>query len=130
MIDFVAHTNQRVLQVLPINDSTTTHTWTDSYPYSCISIFALHPQYVDLNALPLLKSEDDRMAFEALRQELNALSQIDYERVNNAKTAYLKLLFEQEGKEMMKGRLHPMARSQHLGRGRTQTTLYVYNQDL
>jgi len=26
MIDFVAHTNQRVLQVLPINDSTTTHT--------------------------------------------------------------------------------------------------------
>ena len=102
MIDFVAHTNQRVLQVLPINDSTTTHTWTDSYPYSCISIFALHPQYVDLNALPLLKSEDDRMAFEALRQELNALSQIDYERVNNAKTAYLKLLFEQEGKEMMK----------------------------
>jgi len=103
MIDFVAQTNQRVLQVLPINDSTTTHTWTDSYPYSCISIFALHPQYVDLNALPLLKKEEDRMAFEALRQELNALSQIDYERVNNAKTAYLKLLFEQEGKEMMKG---------------------------
>ncbi|WP_044259997.1 4-alpha-glucanotransferase, partial [Prevotella conceptionensis] len=103
MIDFVAQTNQRVLQVLPINDSTTTHTWTDSYPYSCISIFALHPQYVDLNALPLLKKEEDRMAFEALRQELNALSQIDYECVNNAKTAYLKLLFEQEGKEMMKG---------------------------
>ena len=73
MIDFVVHTNQRVLQVLPINDSTTTHTWTDSYPYSCISIFALHPQYVDLNALPLLKNEDERKAFETLRQELNAL---------------------------------------------------------
>ena len=44
MIDWVAKTHQRVLQVLPINDSTCTHTWTDSYPYSCISIYALHPQ--------------------------------------------------------------------------------------
>lgn len=47
MIDWVAETNQRVLQVLPINDTTSTHTWTDSYPYSAISIFALHPQFAD-----------------------------------------------------------------------------------
>ena len=33
MIDWVAKTHQRLLQVLPINDSTSTHTWTDSYPY-------------------------------------------------------------------------------------------------
>jgi 4-alpha-glucanotransferase len=52
MIDWVAKTKQRVLQILPINDTTITHTWTDSYPYSCISIFALHPQYADLNQLP------------------------------------------------------------------------------
>ena len=58
MIDFVAATRQRVLQLLPINDTTTTHTWTDSYPYSCISIFALHPQYVDLTQLPVLKDEE------------------------------------------------------------------------
>lgn len=51
MIDWVAKTHQRVLQVLPINDSTSTHTWTDSYPYSCISIYALHPQYADLRQL-------------------------------------------------------------------------------
>ena len=38
MIDWVAQTRQRVLQLLPINDTTTTHTWTDSYPYSCISM--------------------------------------------------------------------------------------------
>ena len=44
MIDWVASTGQRVLQVLPINDTTITHTWTDSYPYNCISIYALHPQ--------------------------------------------------------------------------------------
>ena len=101
MVDWVAHTQQRVLQILPINDTTITHTWTDSYPYSCISIFALHPQYADLTALPTLADAVDRERFERLRQELNALTQIDYERVNNAKTEYLQLLFAQEGKKMM-----------------------------
>jgi 4-alpha-glucanotransferase len=48
MIDLVEQTGQRVLQILPINDPTITHTWTDSYPNSCISVFALLPQYADL----------------------------------------------------------------------------------
>ena len=77
MIDWVALTHQRVLQVLPINDTTTTHTWQDSYPYSCISIFALHPQYADLTQLPALNDKKKRDEFEALRLELNALRQID-----------------------------------------------------
>ena len=101
MIEWVAKTRQRLLQILPINDTTITHTWTDSYPYSCISIFALHPQYVDLNALPALSDEKAAERFETLRQELNALREIDYERVNQAKTEYLQLLFLQEGKHMM-----------------------------
>ena len=102
MVEWVASTRQRVLQILPINDTTITHTWTDSYPYSCISIFALHPQYADLKALPALKDEKKRVEFEKLGAELNALPQIDYERVNNAKREYLRLLFEQEGARMMK----------------------------
>jgi len=101
MIDWVASTRQRLLQILPINDTTTTHTWTDSYPYSCISIFAIHPQYVDLTQLPPLADEKECDRFEKLRLELNALPQIDYERVNQAKTEYLRLLFEQEGRKMM-----------------------------
>ena len=101
MTDFVALTGQRVLQVLPINDTTITHTWTDSYPYSCISIFAIHPQYADLNSLPAIADETERKRFETLRKELNALPQIDYERVNAAKTAYLKAIFAQEGRQMM-----------------------------
>lgn len=104
MIDWVAVTHQRLLQVLPINDTTTTHTWTDSYPYSCISIFALHPQYVDLTQLPTLKDGKKRNNFEALRQELNALEQIDYERVNEAKLKYLYEVYLQEGEKMMQGK--------------------------
>ena len=92
MVDWIALTQQRILQLLPINDTTTTHTWTDSYPYSSISIFALHPQYADLNALPRIEDEAARKRFEDLRLELNALPQIDYERVNNAKMEYLETL--------------------------------------
>ena len=101
MVDWVATTGQRLLQILPINDTTSSHTWADSYPYSCISVFALHPQYIELGALPPLKSESDRRRFDKQRQELNALTQIDYERVNAAKLEYLKLLFEQEGKQTL-----------------------------
>ena len=61
MIDFVSATRQSVLQVLPINDTTISHRWTDSYPYMCISIFSLHPLYVDLTHLPALK-ENKRAA--------------------------------------------------------------------
>jgi 4-alpha-glucanotransferase len=82
MIDFISSTGQRILQILPINDTTITHTWTDSYPYSCISIFALHPQYVDLTKLPELADAEARKKFSDLQKELNALPQIDYERVN------------------------------------------------
>ena len=101
MVDFISKTHQRVLQVLPINDTTITHTWTDSYPYSCISIFALHPQYVDLTKLPAIADAKKREEYEKLRLELNALPQIDYERVNNAKTEYLHIIFEQEGKKVL-----------------------------
>lgn len=102
MIDWVAETKQKVLQVLPINDTTSTHTWTDSYPYSCISIFALHPQYADLRQLPQIADKKKATEFEALRKELNELKQIDYERVNDAKTDYLRIIFQQEGEQVMK----------------------------
>ncbi len=102
MIDLVAKTGQKVLQLLPINDTTITHTWTDSYPYSCISIFAIHPMYADLNALPDLKDAEARAQAEKTREELNKLTQIDYERVNDFKLSYLHQIFTQEGELMMK----------------------------
>ena len=102
MIDFVASTGQKVLQLLPINDTTITHTWTDSYPYSCISVFAIHPQYADLHALPELKDAKARAEAEKTCAELNALDKIDYEKVNDFKINYLRQIFNQEGEKMMK----------------------------
>ena len=96
MVDWAAKTQQRFIQVLPINDTNMTGTWQDSYPYNSISIYALHPQYTDFRQLPAIKDEAQRADFEALRLELNALTQIDYERMFKAKMDYLRILFKQE----------------------------------
>ena len=96
MIAWVDKTQQRFLQVLPINDTNMTGTWQDSYPYNSISIYALHPQYTDFRQLPAIKDKKTREEFEALRLELNALPQIDYERMFKAKMDYLHVLFHQE----------------------------------
>ena len=96
MVDWADKTNQRIIQVLPINDTNITHTWQDSYPYNSISIYALHPQYTDFRQLPELKDEKLRTKFKELQKELNALPQIDYERMFTAKMEYLHELFTQE----------------------------------
>ena len=102
MVDWVVSTGQRALQVLPINDTTITNTWLDSYPYKSISIYALHPMFVDIRQLPQLEDKERARYYAALQHELNALPQIDYERVNAAKRGYLRELFEQDGAKMMR----------------------------
>ena len=92
MVDWAASTGQSVLQLLPINDTTMTGTWEDSYPYNANSTFALHPQFINLPAagVPVTK------AYKELQAELNALPQIDYERVNNAKLELLRKAFDKK----------------------------------
>ncbi len=102
MIDWVATTGQRVLQLLPINDTTTDGGWGDSYPYNVVSVQALHPQYVDLSALPKVADAWKRRAYEARRRALNALEEVDYVEVNALKCEVLRELFAQEGAKMLR----------------------------
>ena len=96
MVDWAAATGQSVLQLLPINDTTMLHTWEDSYPYNPNSTFALHPQFLNLPAVGVEEDEE----YKALQAELNALEQIDYERVNNAKLDYLHKAFAKTFKKL------------------------------
>ncbi|MBQ8051846.1 MAG: 4-alpha-glucanotransferase [Bacteroidaceae bacterium] len=98
MVDWVSMTGQHVLQILPINDTMMTGKWTDSYPYNSISIYALHPIYADLSALPPLADAAQRTAYKAAQKKLNALSKVDYEQVMDTKRHYLRRLFHQEWK--------------------------------
>lgn len=102
MVDWADHTSQRVIQVLPINDTISTKTWMDSYPYNSISIYALHPQYADLRQLPPLKDEQRAAYYESIRQEINGQPQIDYERMIDAKLGYLREIYAQEAATVMK----------------------------
>ena len=93
MVDWAAATGQKFIQVLPVNDTTMTHTWTDSYPYNANSCYALHPMYLHLPSVGTLPDAERMKYYEDLRKELNSLDEIDYERVNDAKTAYTRELF-------------------------------------
>ena len=96
MVDWAAATGQSILQLLPINDTTMFGTWKDSYPYNPNSTFALHPQYLHLPAVGVKEDEE----YKSIQAELNALDQIDYERVNNTKLAYLRKAFEKTYKKL------------------------------
>lgn len=101
MIDWAVATNQKAVQILPINDTTMTHTWTDSYPYSSISIYAFHPMYTDLKQLGSLKDKKVMAEFNKRQKELNALPAVDYEAVNKTKWEYFHLIFKQEGEKVL-----------------------------
>lgn len=103
LADWAHATGQRVLQLLPVNDTTATRTWQDSYPYSAISVYALHPLYADMRQLPPLDKKTAK-AFEKKRKTLNTLSQVDYEAVLQLKTAWLQAAFKQEGKKVLASR--------------------------
>lgn len=101
MVDWAVSTNQKVVQILPINDTTMTHTWTDSYPYNSISIYAFHPMYADLRQMGTLKNREASTAFSQKQKELNSLPAIDYEAVNKEKWEYFHQIFKQEGKKVL-----------------------------
>lgn len=87
----------KLIQLLPINDTTATKTWLDSYPYAAISIFALHPIYLDVRALS--NTEKVRHLLQTLephRRHLNELETVDYEAVMEAKWKIIHALYPEE----------------------------------
>lgn len=95
MIDWAALTRQQLIQLLPVNDTSATKTWRDSYPYSAISAYALHPIYLGCSDYPL-KGKKKQNAFLKEAEDLNALSELDYEKVLSLKARYGRELFLQE----------------------------------
>ena len=93
LADWAAATGQKIIQLLPVNDTTMTGTWEDSYPYNANSSFALHPQFIHL---PAVGVEEDT-EYLRLKEELNALPDVDYERVNREKTRLLHEAFAKYG---------------------------------
>lgn len=98
LVDWAKQIGLKLIQLLPLNDTTAKHSWQDSYPYAGISAFALHPLY--LNVESLLKKGQLKMLSPHKKEieRLNSLKEIDYERVMKLKWELLHLIYEQNGK--------------------------------
>ena len=85
--DWAAATGQKMIQTLPINDTTLTHTNLDSYPYNAVSVFALHPIYINIEKMGKL-SPALKKAYKKEQKELNALDFADYQNVYDKKMRF------------------------------------------
>ena len=82
----------QIIQILPVNDTTTHYDWRDSYPYNAISAFALNPVYLNLKQLGI--KED--ASFKRARTMLNKEESVNYPKVLKAKWKYFQTAFEQQ----------------------------------
>jgi len=83
----------KLIQLLPVNDTSATHTWIDSYPYAAISAFALHPIYLNLDTVTDVSNTRLLAELASERERLNELEDLDYEAVMKAKLDFLKKIF-------------------------------------
>ncbi|MER3464645.1 MAG: 4-alpha-glucanotransferase [Chitinophagaceae bacterium] len=101
LVDWAAETKLKLIQLLPINDTTATYTWLDSYPYAAISAFALHPIYINLTKVAGKKHANAIKTLAKKQKQLNSLMEIDYEQVLNFKINTLKELYDLRGTEFL-----------------------------
>lgn len=94
LADWADEVNMKLIQLLPINDTTATNTWTDSYPYAAISAFALHPIFINLEKVAGKKHADLIKPLKKKQKELNELTVVDYEEVLRIKIETLHQVFE------------------------------------
>lgn len=101
LVDWANKTGFKLIQLLPVNDTTATKTWHDSYPYSAISAFALHPVYLNLSKVAGKKNEQILKNLAKKQKQLNTLSVIDYEEVCCIKIKFLQKIFTTAGEECL-----------------------------
>ena len=94
LIDWAKSVGLRMIQLLPVNDTVLTHTYKDSYPYNCVSVFALHPMYLRISDMPKLSSKVTEEILLEMKQDLNKLEKIDYEEVMRAKSRFYKTIYD------------------------------------
>ncbi|MDO9373122.1 MAG: 4-alpha-glucanotransferase [Ferruginibacter sp.] len=96
LVDWAKITGLKLIQLLPINDTTATHTFLDSYPYAAISAFALHPLYLNLGTVAGKKYQKVLAPIAEQQVALNALPEVDYEEVMKVKFDYIRRLYNEQ----------------------------------
>ena len=104
LVDWARKVGMKMIQILPVNDTVATHTWTDSYPYAAISVYALHPIYANIEKMGRLKSETANNIVKERGLSLNKNSKLDYEGVMQLKSRYFKMLYDEQKEQFLKDR--------------------------
>ncbi len=105
LVDWCKTVGLKLVQILPINDTTATHTWLDSYPYASISAFALHPIYLNVEQVASTYAGKKVVAEnEQEKLRLNGLDALDYDAVMAAKWGIIKELFANQSQETFKSK--------------------------
>lgn len=102
LVDWAKETGLKLVQILPVNDTSATYSWKDSYPYAAISAFALHPIYINLQKVAGKKNAQIIKSLSKKQKQLNALSEIDYEQVIQFKINVLRELYEIDSRSFLK----------------------------
>lgn len=104
LIDWAKSVGMKMVQLLPINDTTSTHTWSDSYPYAPVSVFALHPIYLNVEQLAGKANAGLIKPYLKQQKTLNELETIDYESVLQLKWDIIRQLYDLQKADWLKNR--------------------------
>jgi len=102
LIDWAYGCGLKLVQLLPVNDTSANNNWQDSYPYAAISAFALHPLYLNLEKCAGRKYAGLLKPLRKKQKELNEAPELDYEAVMKIKLLAVKELYEVQKEEFEK----------------------------
>ncbi len=92
--EWAATTGMKIVQTLPVNDTTHQHTFRDSYPYSAISSFALHPLYIRVSEM------DGSVKIKELTK-LEKQRQLNYTEVDRLKWRAFRESYKKNGQKLL-----------------------------
>ena len=93
LVDWAKLVSVKMIQLLPVNDTTSTHSKLDSYPYAAISAFALHPLYISIETVAGKKYAQQIKSHLQKKEILNSTVGVDYEAVMELKWDALATLY-------------------------------------
>ncbi|CAN1256474.1 4-alpha-glucanotransferase DPE2 [Linum perenne] len=95
LVDWAVESGFHLVQLLPINDTSVNGMWWDSYPYSSLSVCALHPLYLRVQALSANLQADVKKEIQEAKERLDG-KEVDYEASLATKLSIAKKVFAKE----------------------------------
>lgn len=102
LVDWTVKCGLKLIQLLPLNETVSTHSWVDSYPYKSISVMALHPVFLNITKIGVLDEESLMVGFIKALSGFNGQESVHYEDVHKIKSKFFKMIFDQQMDSFLK----------------------------